>query len=271
MNILRKFRTFATILRARPAALWELIQIRVERSTGVPLYFLSARRVVTRIFELLRTRPLDGTAVAYGNYFLDPTLIGPKPTVFSIGVGQHIDFDRALLDRHEVNLHLVDPTPTSRAYIEGAQLPANVQFHPVAIASTDGELQMFIDDLETEFSKASSISMFNRGVGTKSFPVQCRRLTTLMKECDVTSIDVLKLDVEGAGIMVLNDVLDQQVYPTQIACEFERPQSILDVVTYLRELAALFDRLDRLGYVIYRTRDVDLGCQVEVVAIRRKS
>lgn len=268
MGIRQKIRTFTTLLRARPASLWELIQIRIERSSGVPLYFLSARRLATRVFELLRTRPLDGALVAYGNYFLDPSKVGAHPVVFSIGVGQHIDFDRALIERHDVTLHLIDPTPTSKAYVEGAKLPANVTFHPVAISSRDGEMEMYIDDMESDFQRASSISMFNRGVGTKSFTVQCRRVTTLMAECKVDSIDVLKLDVEGAAIMVLNDVLDQGVHPRQIACEFERPESVSDVVRYLRDLSALFERLNNLGYEIYRTRELDLGCQVEVVAIR---
>jgi FkbM family methyltransferase len=269
MSLASKARTFFLLLRTQPALLWEIIQIRVEHNTGIPLYFLSIRRLATRITELLTTAALTPALRPYGNYYLDPALLGNHPVVFSVGVGQHIEFDRALLDQHNVNLHLFDPTPASKRYIENTDIPARARFHPVAITDRDGTIDMYIDELETEFDRAASISIFNRGVSNKSFSVPCRRITSLMKEHALTKLDVLKLDIEGAAIRVLQDVLQDAVYPTQIACEFERPQSLTDVWHYLREVKALLARLKFLGYEIYRTRDKDRGCQIEIVAVRR--
>ena len=40
-----------------------------------------------------------------------------------------------------------------------------------------------------------------------------------------SKIDVLKMDIEGAAIDVLNNILDEKIFPTQIAVEFEFSES----------------------------------------------
>lgn len=42
-----------------------------------------------------------------------------------------------------------------------------------------------------------------------------------MKEFGHTKIDLLKLDIEGAEIVVLNHMLDQKIYPTYLCIEFD--------------------------------------------------
>ncbi|MGQ0559079.1 MAG: FkbM family methyltransferase [Sphingosinicella sp.] len=268
MKLLRKASTFLFMLRRRPKQAIELLQLRTEGRLGISLHFLSPRRALTRRFELRNTRQPAPGLVPYGNYLLDPELLGPRPVVFSLGVGQFIDFDRALLDRHDVKLFLFDPTPASARFISSADLPANAHFASVAVADHDGEIEMFTDDLESDFEATSSVSMINRGFHAGGFTVPCRRVGTLMKEHDVTRLDVIKLDIEGAAIAVLNDMLDAGILPTQIAAEFERPESLREVRAYIGELDRLFGRLKTAGYCLYRTRPELLGCQVEILAVR---
>lgn len=271
MNVMKKLKTFGFIFRKKPAQAMELLQIRLERKFGVPLYFLSSRRLATRLFELFKTAPLSNAFVPYGNYFLVPSLLGKHPVVFSVGVGQDITFDKALLERHDVDLHLFDPTPVSRRYIEGQSLPTNLQFSPLAITNYDGKVDLYSDDLSNNFEQTSSVSIFQRGVHGEKFSAECRTIPSLMKERNITHLDVLKLDIEGAALQVLSDTLDHGIYPTQIACEFERPETLKELYVYLKDLASLFERLSNAGYECFRTREADKGCQIEMVAIRTQA
>lgn len=271
MNILRKARTFLSLLVKSPLHAWDVVQLKLEARLGRSLHFLSDRRRATRRFELANTEEVPAGFRAYGNYVLDPAAIGERPVVFSAGVGEFIDFDLALLERHDVRLFLIDPTPSSRRFIETVDLPPNASFHPVAIADRDGEIEMFSDNLEEDLEATPSISSRNQGFGSKSLRVPCRRIRTLMEEHGIGQLDVLKLDIEGAAIAALRDTLAEGIRPTQIAAEFERPRSAAEVGAYLAELEALFGALRRAGYRIYRTRPDTIGFQVEVLAVRDRT
>lgn len=268
MNLIRKVRTFVSIFRRSPVQAWDVFQLKLETRLGRSVHQLSTRRRATRAFELRHTQQVPNHLSGYGNYILDPDVIGDRPVVFSAGVGEYIDFDRALLERHDVRLFLIDPTPNSRRYIETADLPSNATFHPIALSDYDGQIELFSDNIEGDFEKTASLSSQDRGFGGKGAFVECRRVKTLMAEGGVEHLDILKLDIEGAAIAVLHDTLDAGIYPTQIAAEFERPSRSSEVQTYLRDLEALFAKLKRAGYRIYRTRPDTIGFQVEVLAVR---
>ena len=268
MGIAGKVRTLARIARRNPLEAWDLMLLRSERALGVSLHGLSRRRRMTRRFELANSEPVNGRLRAYGNYYLDPTALPDRPIVFSIGVGDDISFDRALLDRHDVRLFLFDPTPRSARFIAEAGLPPNVSFAPIAVADHDGTMTMFIDDLEPNIDTTTSVSVQRRGAEDEGLEFTCRRVPTLMKEQGVSDLDVLKLDIEGAAIGVLEDVLEAGIRPTQIAAEFERPERLPDVRAYLKALEQLFGKLRSLGYRVYRTRPDCKGFQVEVLAVR---
>lgn len=267
MSIIRKAQTFLSLLAKSPLNAWDVIQLKLEARVGRSLHFLSGRRRSTRRFELANTAEVPADFRAYGNYVLDPRAIGERPVVFSAGVGEFIDFDLALLEHHDVRLFLIDPTPSSKRYIETVDLPPNATFHALAIADRDGEIEMFSDNLEEDLEVTPSISSRNQGFGSKSLHVPCRRIKTLMEEHRIGNLDVLKLDIEGAAIAALRDTLAEGIHPTQIAAEFERPRSAAEVSAYLTELEALFGELRRAGYSIYRTRPDTIGFQVEVLAV----
>lgn len=250
---------------------WDLLQIRAETVLGMSLHNLSLRRILTYRFERRNTRALDDSFTAYSNYFLRPDLIPPSPIVFSAGVGQDVSFDLALIERHGARILLLDPTPTSRRYIERLNLPPTAEFEPVAVNDEDGEVQLFIDGVQSNFDEANSLSISNRGVQSVGQIVPCRRINTLMEERGLNRLEVLKLDIEGAALKVLRDTLESGIYPVQIAAEFERPEEHKEVLSFLSELRELFSQLRALGYQIYRTRDRTKGFQVEITAVRESA
>lgn len=269
MRLVSKLKTFGFLLRSNPRHAWDLLQLKAEARLGLSLHGVSLKRLLTRRFELRRTSKPSAAHVAYGNYLLDASRIGPRPVVFSIGVGEDIAFDQALLDRHDVRLFLFDPTPRSERYVAAAALPPNVVFKRLAVADYDGMIDLYLDDLEDGIESTTSVSIVDKGLSAGgAVSIGCRRVETLMKEHGVDRLDILKLDIEGAAIAVLEDVLDSGILPTQIAAEFERPDRMRDLRAYLRALESLFDRLAAAGYEIHRTRPNHKGFQVEILAVR---
>lgn len=69
-----------------------------------------------------------------------------------------------------------------------------------------------------------------------------------------SNLDVLKLDIEGAALVVLNDMLDNDIFPSQIVAEFERPNTkkASDYISFYCDLNKLIDRLNSLGYSTHR-------------------
>ena len=268
MKLLRSARTFVRIARHNPRQAWDLSQLRFEKRFGITLHWLDPLRCAVRSYEVANTHLVGPGLTAYGNYYLDPRRLPAHPTVFSIGVGEDIDFDRALIARHSVDLHLFDPTPRSERFVAAASLPDGVRFDRLAIADYDGAINLYIDDLEDSLDTTASVSIVDRGLHVAGFSVPCRRVSTLMRERGIERLDVLKLDVEGAAIAILNDVLNDGILPTQIAAEFERPPNPRDVGPFLVRVDALLTRLKKHGYRIYRTRSDSKGFQVEVLAVR---
>lgn len=268
MSLLRSARTFVRIASQNPRQAWELSQLRLEKRFGITLHWLDPLRRAVRSYEVANTHLVGPELTAYGNYYLDHRRLPARPTVFSIGVGEDLDFDRALLTRHSVGLHLFDPTPRSERFVSAAGLPDGVRFDRLAIADYDGTINLYIDDLEDSLDTTTSVSIVNRGLHAAGFSIPCRRVSTLMRERGIERLDVLKLDVEGAAIAILNDVLDGGIVPGQIAAEFERPPKSRDVGPFIAMVDTLFTRLKLHGYRIYRTRPDCKGFQIEILAVR---
>jgi hypothetical protein len=72
-----------------------------------------------------------------------PELLRTDSLVYSLGVGDSIDFDMDLINRFSLTVHTFDPTPYSEEWISSLELPANLVFHPWAAAGEDGSLRLF--------------------------------------------------------------------------------------------------------------------------------
>jgi hypothetical protein len=77
--------------------------------------------------------------------------------------------------------------------------------------------------------------------------LQVRRLQTLMAELGHTTLDVLKMDVEGAEYAVLDDLLRGSVRPTQILLEFHHGMHGIP----LSRTEQALDALAHAGYRIF--------------------
>lgn len=162
------------------------------------------------------------TALVCGHTFL-PSLMGPVPLVLDIGANEG-DFTRAMVQKFGCRVHALEPNPYLSASLQGLAIPG-VTVHKVALADTRGPRQ-FVLMKNTEYSHFSS-------GGDSSIQVEAVTLEDLVSQIPEGSIDLIKMDIEGAELDIL-ECLPLEVLERirQITVEFHQflyPESRLRV------------------------------------------
>lgn len=227
-------------------------------------YFFNPERVITKRYEQSLTL-IDQRFTVYGNYYLcDQCLLNTDSVVYSLGVLRNTDFDQAVVDQFDCFVYLFDPSIIATRHINQLQQPKFI-FNEVAIWKEAGEMQF------TTPKYGGSPSMVLGHAGQR-FTAQAITLRQAMEMHQHQHIDVLKLDVEGAAPAILNDMLDQHIYPTQVLAEFERPKTkqAVDFLAFYSELNTLIGRMCQLGYQVWRLpRDKYCYYSIELIFVRR--
>ena len=199
------------------------------------------RRFLAKVDDHCPTQRLGSD---YGGWSICPDGIGPESVVYSAGVGEDVSFDLELIGRYGVTVHAFDPTPRSLAWVRGQSLPERFIMHEVGLAAFDGDATFHPPQDPTH----ASYTLLDRSdAGRDSARAPVRRLTTLMDELGHDRIDILKMDIEGAEIDVIADMLAGGIYPHQVLVEFHHhlpEQSLVESNRAVR-------RLRRAGYNIF--------------------
>ena len=170
-----------------------------------------------------------------------PEGLGPESTIYSFGVGTDISFDLGLIERFGAQVHAFDPTPRSLVWLEQQHPPERFTIHPWGLADYDGMASFDPPDNPAHISH----SMVKRTGGT-SVEVPVRRLRTTAAELGHSSIDLLKLDIEGSEYAVLEDLVSHGPPVRQLLVEFHHRWPEIGVA---RTSAAL-DLLREAGYAL---------------------
>ncbi len=186
-----------------------------------------------------------------GVWSIVPEVLTPASVVYSAGVGNNIAWDLEMIERHGVELHAFDPTPRSVRWIREQKLPPQFHFHPLGIGTVDGS---------QAFSEPKREHKFNYTRSDFGNPeeevVDCdvRKLGSLQRELGHQEIDILKMDIEGAEMSVLPDMLASELLPGQLLVEFHYnyPQipfnDFLSLVSQLREKGYRIFHISERGY-----------------------
>jgi len=160
---------------------------------------------------------VDYLGSGYGGWAVSPSTLPARPVVYSFGVGEDLTFDIAMVLHRGARVWAFDPTPRSVTWIREQVLPDGLTFVPVGIAAQDGEMTFYPPAIAGYASFSAVIQRTSAGTSVIA-PV--RRLRTLMQELGHSSIDLLKLDIEGAEFSVLDDVISSGIRPLQVLVEF---------------------------------------------------
>ena len=244
----------------------------------------------------------------YKNYFVPESIAKTSKTLLSFGVGGNVGFEKELAwDNKDIQAELYDPTPRSVSLIkniihrssrvkirkesdpfgsdQNISVSKRLHFNPVAYAEVNGTLPFYYDperepaQLMINGKKRSkeevvrnleqSYSLVKRQENFESVDVKAKNLETIMRELDLSSVDMLKADIEGLWWEFGNEVLDKKIDCKFLAMElelnFEKDEKVEPA---LEKAQILCDKFEANNYdvVINRKRD---KLMLEMLFIRK--
>lgn len=180
---------------------------------------LFLKRLVGR--ELWLQKELELKTKILGEWEFYPDEFKANGIVYSLGVGDCLDFDLQLIESHNAVVFAFDPTPYSVEWVERQVIPENLNFLPWAVAGSDGELTMA--QRENKRGRKSEIMWTEVSTNFESsevIKVPAYTIATIMKKLQHKKIDLMKIDVEGSEYEIVEDMIRSQIKPQQLLIEF---------------------------------------------------
>lgn len=196
----------------------------------------------------------------YGGWYAPVHDLGKDSVVYSAGIGQDISFDKALIERCACPVYGFDPTPAAIDFIghqvrEGALSPLFF-FDPVGLWDSETNLQFFAPKTRGWVGSYSALNL--QGTDAReSISVPVRRLSTLMRERGHRSIDLLKIDIEGAEYRVIDEIIEKNIPIRWLCIEFDQPVPFWTTNRTLRRLKEAgyqLCKVDRWNFVFRNQR-----------------
>ncbi len=222
-------------------AIWK----RFETSPGYQRAKISLRRLVGKELNLQVELLVD--TIEEGGWCFSSDAIDRNSIVYSLGVGEDIEFDLSLVERFGSEVHAFDPTPSTIAMLSKTKLPDGFHFHPWAITAQDGSLK-FYPRVRKDGSKSdimytivSEQASFQDAIEVPAFS-----LSSVTAKLGHSRIDLLKMDIEGAEYEVLEGLLVSPIKPRQLLVEFHHRFPGIG----LKRTADIIRQLKKVGYKI---------------------
>ncbi len=176
-----------------------------------------------------------------------------ESTIISCGLGEDASFDIEFANLYNANIILVDPTP--RAIKHYNQIIENLGSTREAKYRNNGaesissydlkglnknqlrlvEKAIWINNSHIKFylpknksHVSHSIVNIQNGYATNTEFIQVEAITLeqLISQFELPIIPILKLDIEGAETVVIENLLSQNIFPNQILIEYDEMQKL---------------------------------------------
>jgi FkbM family methyltransferase len=199
--------------------------------------------------HLLSPQQLLRLGTQYGGWIIPVNCgLSTSSVCYSAGAGEDISFECALAERFGCRVCIIDPTPRAiqhfnhleQAIKSGVRFPVNnssvdyysltienltrLQFLPIGLADTDAELRFYLPQNPAHVS----CSTLNLQKTDQCFTAPCFRLSSIMNRQGDDSIDLLKMDIEGAEYGVIQDMASSGLLPRGLLIEFDEAHTPLD-------------------------------------------
>ena len=156
------------------------------------------------------------------NWTISTQGLTSESIVYSAGVGRDISFERELVARYGMKIILLDPSPTGvETMRELENRVPQFEFLPMAISGESGHIVLGPppNPAEGSWVTTEALNMDKRQSGDE-IRVPSISIPELAKQRGHETIDLLKMDVEGAEFDVIQSILQSKLIIKQIAVEF---------------------------------------------------
>lgn len=197
-------------------------------------------------YTLPRSKGADVALVrlgsAYGGWWVPKTALEPNSIAYCVGAGEDITFDLALLEAGCL-VRTIDPTPRSIVYVEGLGIDNDrYRFVPEALWNETGTLRLFAPENPAHVSH-SALNLQH----TESFiDVESTTFDDLVASNGDSRVDLLKMDIEGAEVIVLPDILQSSYCPPVLCVEFDAWRPVKRLRSIVRTVLAHDFRIARV-------------------------
>lgn len=185
---------------------------------------------------------MEKLGTSYGGWFIPKECkLNENSIIYSVGVGEDISFDLLLNYKYKCKIFLIDPTKRAIDYYSNVIKYFNLECDDHKLKNSYLKTINFkpnlndfvyIDkglwDSKTELkfyfqSNPEYVSQtFIQNMYTDNFYlVKTTSLKDIMEQFGHTQIDLLKLDIEGAEITVLEDMIKNNIFPKYLLVEFD--------------------------------------------------
>jgi FkbM family methyltransferase len=182
----------------------------------------------------------------YGGWAVPTDLIEENSVCYCVGCGEDISFDMALIEDFECLVYGFDPTPKSIDYV--TQLPLSsgkYQFRPYGIYSSSELIDFYLPRNREHVS----LSIPNIQKSEDKIRLEVRRLSDVMSVEAHSTLDLLKLDIEGAEYEVIDSMLEDNILPRVLCVEFDEVHTPIDR-HFKKRIRRAIASLKKIGYQI---------------------
>ena len=178
----------------------------------------------------------------YGGFYVVDHLLSKDSIVYSCGVGEDISFDLAVMAQYGLNVYAFDPTPLAIKFIGETSVPPLFHFEAIGIGNRDETTKFYLSTDERDISA----SIIDKQDHAECINVEMQKISTIMKRLTHQRIDLLKMDIEGSEYAVLENMLEEEIFPKQLCIEFHHrfPQIGLEPTR------SIIQKLNKVGYKI---------------------
>lgn len=184
----------------------------------------------------------------YGGRTFEPSPDLENSVIISCGLGEDASFDIEFASRFNATVIIVDPTPravrhfgeiqshagepATQSYTQTGKQPASaydlskispgsLKLEPVALWVEITTLKFYAPPNPEHVSHSIVNYQNSYSSETPSIEVGTATIEQLMAKYGLKSMPLLKLDIEGAEIQVIADMLRRSILPRQILVEFD--------------------------------------------------